>query len=241
VGAAYGEDRPVTLPPLLLDFALRQRRLTRYGAFCAEYKKTARALDPELAQEVPSRAQLHRWVTGGLKRLPYTDHCRVLEAMFPEWSVEQLFAPCPPEVLAADRPPAATDADRADLESRADRDGIAGFADVTAVYPTRAEFTFAMPPHTLFDGAQDIRMAGLSLNLLCQQYPDNRLHRLVESGTTLHCLFLNPEGEAIQAREREEGYRDRHLTTLTRLNIETITRLRDRLRPGPRPTHSRHV
>jgi hypothetical protein len=42
------------------------------------------------------------------------------------------------------------------------------------VFPTRGEFTYAMPPHTLFDEAKDIRAAGLSLNLVCQQYPDQR-------------------------------------------------------------------
>nr|WP_239066992.1 DUF5919 domain-containing protein [Actinomadura bangladeshensis] len=67
--------------------------------------------------------------------------------------------------------------------------------------------------------------------MLCQQYPDQRLHRLIEDGTTLQALFLDPEGEAIRAREQEEGYTDNHLTTLTRLNIEVLTRLRKRLSP----------
>ncbi|WP_424923495.1 DUF5919 domain-containing protein [Actinomadura bangladeshensis] len=35
----------------------------------------------------------------------------------------------------------------------------------------------------------------------------------------------------MRAREQEEGYTDNHLTTLTRLNIEVLTRLRKRLTP----------
>ncbi|HEX9315491.1 MAG TPA: hypothetical protein VGA71_08815 [Actinomycetota bacterium] len=33
---------------------------------------------------------LHRWMTGGVKRLPYPDHCRMLEGMFRGWTTEQL-------------------------------------------------------------------------------------------------------------------------------------------------------
>jgi hypothetical protein len=202
----------------------------RYGIFRAEYDKAASKLDRDLVGTAPSRAQLHRWVSGGLKRLPYTDHCRVLEAMFPEWTADQLFAPCPADVLAQDgRPPITTSNDQSDSQLQPTGRTPGTFADVSAVFPTRGEFTYAMPPHTLFDEAKDIRAAGLSLNLVCQQYPDQRLHLLIDSGATLHCLFLDPDGEAIQAREREEGYTDRHLTTLTKLNIEVLTRLRNRL------------
>jgi hypothetical protein len=34
---------------------------------------------------------LGRWLSGELKGLPYPDHCRVLEKMFPGWTIEQLF------------------------------------------------------------------------------------------------------------------------------------------------------
>ncbi|TDC55346.1 hypothetical protein E1281_12970 [Actinomadura sp. KC345] len=217
--------------PILLQVVIRQHRLQRYGMFCAAYNKAAKLVSPELIDTAPSRAQLHRWTSGGLKRLPYVDHCRVLEAMFPEWTADELFAPCPPHVLADESDAYATSGERADLESTADRIGPNTYADVTAVFTTRAEFSFAHPPHALLDGASSIRAAGLSLNMLCQQYPDQRLHRLIEDGTTLQALFLDPEGKAIRAREQEEGYTDNHLTTLTRLNIEVLTRLRKRLTP----------
>jgi hypothetical protein len=225
----------VTSQPLLLQVLLRQRGMHRYGIFRAEYDKAARKLDRDLVGTAPSRAQLHRWVSGGLKRLPYTDHCRVLEAMFPEWTADQLFAPCPPEVFAQNgRSPFTLTENRRENQAQPSGRTAGAFADVSAVFPTRGEFSYAMPPHTLFDEAKDIRAAGLSLNLLCQQYPDQRLRQLIENGTSLRCLFLDPDGGAIKAREREEGYTDRHLTTLTKLNIEVLTRLRDRLPPEAR-------
>lgn len=203
--------------PILLQILLRQRQWHRYGIFRAAYDDAARQLDRGLVGTAPSRAQLHRWTSGELKRLPYTDHCRVLEIMFPGWTADELFGPCPDDVMADPSRP---------------KDGP--FADLVAVFPTRADFSCAMPPHALFDGAGDIRAAGLSLNLICQQYPDQRLYGLIENGASLRCLFLDPDGEAIQVREREEGYTDHHLVMLTKLNIEVLSRLRDRLPPCAR-------
>ncbi|MDQ7910206.1 hypothetical protein RB614_37495 [Phytohabitans sp. ZYX-F-186] len=56
-----------------------------------EYDKAARKIDPQLVGTWPSRAQLHRWLSGNLKGLPYPDHCRILEAMLPGHTAQQLF------------------------------------------------------------------------------------------------------------------------------------------------------
>ncbi len=109
-----------------------------------------------------------------------------------------------------------------DRPSGPDASAAGEFSDVVAVYPTRSEFTSRMPPHVLFDGARDIRAAGLSLNLIYQQYSDSRLLHLIEGGAKLRCLFLDPDGEAIRAREREEGYPDGYLSSLTRMNIRNL-------------------
>ncbi len=42
------------------------------------------------------------------------------------------------------------------------------FGDLVEVFPSRAAFSSALPPHALFDRATDISIAGLSLNLVCQ-------------------------------------------------------------------------
>ena len=163
--------------------------------------------------------------------LPYTDHCRVLEGMFPEWTAAELFAPCRPGILADNsrKVPNRVSGEPADSQSTAEAVSTERFADVTAVFATRAEFSSAHPTDALFDGAKLIRAAGLSLNLICQQYADQRLHRLIENGTMLQALFLDPEGKAIKAREQEERYTDSYRSMLTRLNIEMLIRLRDRL------------
>src|SRR5262249_13847853 len=90
------------------------------------------------------------------------------------------------------------------------------FADLAGVFTSRAAFSSALPPHALFEGAHDIAMAGVSLNLLCQQYSDQRLVNLIESGCMIRCLFLEPYGSSIQAREQEEEYPPGHLSRLPR-------------------------
>jgi hypothetical protein len=79
--------------PVMLKILLREKHWQNYSTFCVEYDKAARRIDPDLAGRYPSRAQLHRWLTGAVRSLPYADHCRVLEEMFPGWTAEQLFRP----------------------------------------------------------------------------------------------------------------------------------------------------
>lgn len=83
----------MTSAPILLKALLQERHWQTYRTFCAEYDKAARSIDPKLVRTWPSRAQLHRWLSGTLKGLPYPDHCRILEAMFPGHSAQELFSP----------------------------------------------------------------------------------------------------------------------------------------------------
>jgi hypothetical protein len=211
----------MTGQPTLLAVLLEDKGLHRYGTFRAAYEKAARSLDRHLDGSAPSRAQFHRWLTGDLRRLPYTDHCRVLEQMLTGYSAGQLFQPTPDggtPATARGAPGSGQELTRA-----------AGMADVAAVFASRSDFAANVEPRALFDGAIRIRAAGLSLNLICQQVPDQHLRRMLADGAQLTCLFLDPDGEAIKAREQEEEYAPGVLVNLTSLNIQIMTRLRDHL------------
>jgi hypothetical protein len=78
-------------PPVVLKVLLQHRHLQTHRAFCREYDRVAAKTDPTLRGGWPSKAQFYRWLAGELIGLPYTDHCRILESMFPEWKVDQLF------------------------------------------------------------------------------------------------------------------------------------------------------
>ena len=218
----------MTGSPTLLAVLLEDRGLNRYGSFSAAYQKAARALDPGLATSAPSRAQFHRWTTGGLRSLPYTDHCRVLEHMLDGYSAMQLLGPCSDRAIPA---PALANAKTARPAPPLGTPlpPVTGMAGVEAIFASRSEFAARVEPQALLEDASSVRAAGLSLNLICQQLPDQFLLRLLTRGAQLTCLFLDPDGDAIKEREREERYEPGTLAALTRLNIEMMTRLRDRL------------
>jgi hypothetical protein len=77
----------------LLKVLLKARHLHVYSSFAREYRKVAGKIDRELASTGPSKAQFYRWISGDLINMPHSQHCRVLETMFPDWTVEQLFQP----------------------------------------------------------------------------------------------------------------------------------------------------
>ncbi|MBT8225254.1 MAG: hypothetical protein HKP61_09235 [Dactylosporangium sp.] len=87
-----------------LKTLLRQRHWQTYRTFKIEYDRIAQDIDADLIGTWPSRAQLHRWLSGELKGLPYPDHCRILEAMFPGWNAEQLFQTVPADDAAGSDP-----------------------------------------------------------------------------------------------------------------------------------------
>lgn len=84
--------------PTLLKMLLTERHMQPCPAFCREYEKVARRIDPALVTTAPGCEQYQRWLSGRVKTKPYPDHCRVLERMFPGRTVMELFAPySPPE------------------------------------------------------------------------------------------------------------------------------------------------
>lgn len=75
-----------------LKALLRQRHWQTHSTFTREYDRAAAAIDSSLVGQAPAKAQFYRWLSGDIKSLPYPDHCRVLEAMLPGHTVEELFA-----------------------------------------------------------------------------------------------------------------------------------------------------
>lgn len=203
-----------------------KRHIQTHVSFSREYEKQARKLDPSLAGNAPSSAQLNRWFNGDLKGLPYADHCRVLEGMFLGWTAEQLFQEYPGDLPASVDAPksmgAVALAEDAALNS-------SGTADLVEVFVTRSDFMHDYPPQHLFNGAHEIRAVGLSLNIICQQYPDGRLRQSLTNGATVKCLFLDPDGKHVKEREAEEDHEEGVLSSLTSLNIQTLQRVRKKL------------
>ncbi|TDU89454.1 hypothetical protein EV138_3022 [Kribbella voronezhensis] len=201
-----------------LKALLRQRHLQEHRAFCREYDRVARAIDRELVGSHPSKATFYRWLSGNLTGLPHPNHCRILETMIPGMTVQAMFESWSGE--SSEHTP--TDGAHASMPAE--------LAGVTAVYTSRTEFSHEMPPTKLFDTANAIDAVGLSLNLICQQYPDLKLRALLRRAS-VRLLFLDPDGEAIKRRNSEEGHEEGHLSAWSIGNINIMRRLREGLPP----------
>ncbi|MFC9993459.1 XRE family transcriptional regulator [Nocardia sp. NPDC127526] len=75
----------------VLKALLQQRHLQTVSSFNREYDRLAGLVEPELIGCGPKKAQFYRWLSGDLTGLPYPHHCRILQAMFPDWSIGDLF------------------------------------------------------------------------------------------------------------------------------------------------------
>jgi hypothetical protein len=202
----------------VLEALLYRRHIQTHEDFTQEYNRVARRVDPLAVGRGPTRSQFYRWRSRSIASFPRARHCRVLEAMFPGWDLAELFSEFTDGVdLDREAPPTAA------IPHAAARYDM---ADVEAVYPSRTEFLQSTPPAVLFTGAKSIGMVGLSLNLLCQNYSDAAMRRIVARGCVVRCLFLDPDGGRIRERELEEGHAPGALRTLTRLNIQALDNVR---------------
>lgn len=199
----------------VLKALLQQRHLQTVSAFNREYDAAASRIDPAAIGAGPKKAQFYRWLSGNISTLPYPHHCRVLQGIFPGWTIEELFSSYVEGMDLSDR----TDIAHAYSMTPGE------FSDIERVFSRRVEFLKAIPPQRLFRDASTIDLAGLSLNILCQQCSDSEVLRMMRGGTRIRCLFLDPEGSNISEREREEGHTPGALSSLTRLNIHMMQRV----------------
>ncbi|WP_156426109.1 hypothetical protein [Nocardia jinanensis] len=71
---------------------LAERHLNSHPDFLAAYDRCAAQLDPPVLRgHGPAKAQYYQWLSGRMVGLPRYYHRRVLEKMFPGWTVEGLF------------------------------------------------------------------------------------------------------------------------------------------------------
>jgi hypothetical protein len=76
----------------VLKMLLAERHLKSHPDFLVAYDRCAAQLDPPIPPgHGPAKAQYYQWLSGRMIGLPRDYHCRVLERMFPGWTVEGLF------------------------------------------------------------------------------------------------------------------------------------------------------
>jgi hypothetical protein len=193
----------LTAKLVVLKTLLQQRHMQTHSAFCREYDKVALDVDPALKGGWPSRAQFYRWLSGELVGLPYTDHCRILEKMFPGWKVDQLFQihnggiEFVPE-LPAPQTKTATTLPTASIGQDIDQ--------VVAFYPHRADTPKSLWMDLLVNTKEEIVLFANASLFLPEENPEaiEILKKKAADGVRVRILLGDPDHPAMELRGREE-------------------------------------
>lgn len=193
--------------PVVLKVLLQQRHLQTHTAFCREYDRTATGVDPTLRGGWPSRAQFYRWLSGNVIRLPYADHCRILEAMLPGWKVDQLFQAHDGSIEFIPEPPtsqAQAPAVRPVPSSVPVVDQ--GIDQVVAFYPHRADTPKKLWMDLLVRAQEEVALFANASLFLPEENPEaiEILRAKAASGVRVRILLGDPDNPAMELRGREE-------------------------------------
>lgn len=102
------------------------------------------------------------------------------------------------------------------------------WGELQQIYRTRTEFNKDFSYPRMFEHAQTIFAAGISLNAIALTYSrDILLQSIVEAHCTVQLCFLDPNGKRCAEREEEENYPPRILSDLTSVNIFLMKTLRN--------------
>jgi phosphatidylserine/phosphatidylglycerophosphate/cardiolipin synthase-like enzyme len=193
--------------PVVLKVLLQQRHLQTHTAFCRQYDRVGAAVDPTLRGGWPSRAQFYRWLSGNLVGLPYADHCRILEAMFPGWKVDQLFQPHDGSIEFIPEPstpqtPMATIRPISSSVPAVDQ----GADQVVAFYPHRADTPKKLWMDLLVHAQEEISLFANASLFLPEENPEaiEILRAKAADGVRVRILLGDPDHPAMELRGREE-------------------------------------
>ncbi|MFD4135595.1 hypothetical protein [Streptomyces goshikiensis] len=182
-------------------------------AFCREYEKAAKCIGEAVAS--PSRAQYYRWINREFKGMPHPHNCRVLEAMFPEWTAEQLFQS---EADESFEPDVGVSGDFAGSEKRDHVRDVEIFLDVTE------EDSKSVAAHIrAASGIFFMAHTGYGFMVNQYQWP---VRDAVANGCRLRVVVSDPDGQVMRQPElkrrlcpsvRQEGEVQDVLSTCARL------------------------
>jgi hypothetical protein len=190
--------------PIVLKALLQQRHLHTHSAFRREYERVAQRTDKALKAGWPSKAQFYRWLSGELAGQPHVDHCRVLEAMFPGWTVAQLFEPHegPIDFVPEPRTPQATK----DPRPAASSTSQAAADAVVKLYHHRADTPKSLWMDLLTGATANIDLFANASLFLPEENPEaiEILKRKATAGTKVRIMLGDPDHPAAELRGKEE-------------------------------------
>ncbi|MFI5729868.1 hypothetical protein ACIA49_07060 [Kribbella sp. NPDC051587] len=176
--------------------------MQEYRAFCREYDRIAAALDRTLVGGFPSKATFYRWLSGrDLVGVPHPAHCRVLECMFPGWTVAALLKPENGELFD----PLEGGGSNADVSRPA-----ATPADLVALYAHRSDTPKSLWLNLLLGATQSIDLFANASLFLPEDNPEaiRILKDKAKAGVQVRILLGDPDDPAMALRGHEERLYD---------------------------------
>lgn len=192
--------------PIVLKVLLQQRHLQTHSAFRREYDRVAEQLDKSLKAGWPSKAQFYRWLSGELVGLPHVDHCRVLEGMFPGWTVAQLFEEADGAIGFVPEPSAAPDAEPARPQPEATGQTESTPGPVVAFYQHRADTPKSLWMDLLRGARANIDLFANASLFLPEENPEaiEIIKQKAAGGVQVRIMLGDPDTPAMELRGQEE-------------------------------------
>jgi hypothetical protein len=196
----------LTTKPVVLKALLQQRHMQTHSAFCREYDKVALNVDRALKGGWPSRAQFYRWLSGDLIGLPYVDHCRVLEKMFPGWKVDQLFQTHDGGIDFIPEPPSSPQNKPAIQSAAATGPAEHSVDQVVAFYPHRSDTPKKLWMDLLVQAREEVSLFANASLFLPEENPEaiEILGAKAAGGVRVRILLGDPAHPAMELRGKEE-------------------------------------
>lgn len=115
------------------------------------------------------------------------------------------------------------------------------WGELQQIYRTRTDFNRDFSYAHMFENAQTIFAAGISLNAIALTYSrDILLRSILEDSCKLQLCFLDPNGKRCAEREEEENYPPRTLSGLTSVNVLLMKTLYNQIE-RTQPERSQHL
>jgi hypothetical protein len=188
-----------------LKALLKQRHLQEHRAFCSEYDRVAAAVDLGAIGGYPSKATFYRWLSGDMLSLPHPSHCRILEAMFPEWTAAALFEAGDNDSAVARSVATETPSTSKPTESPRET-GPNVPTDLVALYAHRSDTPKDLWMNLVRGARENIDLFAYASLFLPEDNPGaiRILREKASQGVKVRILLGDPNDEAIALRGREE-------------------------------------
>lgn len=209
--------------PIRLKTLLYQRHWQTYHTFCDEYDKAVVNIDPRLVGSWPSRAQFRRWLSGAVRGLPYPHHCRVLEAMFPGLSAEEIFGRTPSESNPAISRATGAAANAMPIPAP-------GPPDIVQAYAMRGLITRPAWNEIIRSARHHIWLYGMAeMGYALDDEVPSIIRAAAERGADIRVLLLDPQYVGLQDIDADEGNPPGTLAPRIRAALRRFSSMREGL------------